>query len=189
VRKLLTRLQNTLAANLPVWVCDAMPQRFIQRVEMDLELQPRAWLIPVPRHLPAPAEWSADEYACGFFCVLPESSATSEILMWLRGAYRNLGIGRECLDRLSSPLEHVWQELRKIARRDCLGNAPKSADDAALRVRYPNGNLPGSSDKLERAMWLTFFFDYDFRRQKAALACPPDAKPEPDLILERHGSK
>jgi hypothetical protein len=186
VRKVLARLQRTLAANLPAKVRASLSLQFIQRVEKELGLQPRVWLIPAPRQTPGLAEWSADEYPCGLICVLPESSSRSEILIWLRGPYRNLGIGRECLDRLDSPLEEIWRDQINLARRDGLGGASANPDDAALRVRYPNGNLPGSSDKLERAIWLSFFFDYEFRRQKVR----PDAKPELDLILERRvGSK
>ena len=65
-----------------------------------------------------------------------------------------------------------------------LRHAVGPADDVKLQVRYPNGSLPGSSDKLERAMWLSFFFDYGFRRKKSA-----KDPSQSDLVLERRDSK
>jgi hypothetical protein len=183
VRKLLSLLQHKLAAVLPTGVRETLPLRLIQHVEQALGMEPLVWLIPVPRQTPAPAEWSSDELACGMICVLPETSARGEVLVWIRGPYRNLGIGRDCFDGSDSPLEHVWKKLKSLAERDCLGNMSR-AEDAALVVRYPNGALPSNADRLERGMWLSFFFDYGFRRQKPTLA-PVDPKAEPDLILER----
>ncbi len=180
----LISLKTRLMSTLPAGLAKTLPLRFIRKIEHTLGLDPLVWLIPLPTHESVRKDWGAEQYACGFIWVLGRTSARAEIVVWLRGPYRNLGIGRECFD---FPLDHIWNTLQAAAKQDCLGyegDRKGDIDDLSLIVRYPNGALPGSSDKLERAMWLSFFFDYDFRRLKV----PADtARSEPacDLILER----
>jgi hypothetical protein len=103
---------------------------------------------------------------------LTADPSSFELLVWMRGPYRNLGVLRECFN---VPLEILWQSLC-LVMRGFVGDM----HEFKVAVRYPQGLLPGSGEKLERAMWLSFFYDYDFRRQKL----PPD-KQGRDLILER----
>jgi hypothetical protein len=84
---------------------------------------------------------------CGLVCAAPVSRGVGtdrELLVWLRGPYRNLGIGRKCLGLI---LREFFAELHPQPR---------------LLAYYPDGE--GSlADRLERAMWKNFFFDFGFR--------------------------
>lgn len=99
------------------------------------------------------------------------ASSEFELLVWMRGAYRNLGIAGACLE---TPLKEIWAFLTELQRE---GGGVR---DFTLRVRYLDGLVPGSGSRLERAMWLSFFYDRDFRKRQV----PPEEQGA-DLILER----
>jgi hypothetical protein len=103
--------------------------------------------------------------------------ARFEFFVWIRGAYRNAGIGRMCVEgrdphHLDGPkrervLDTVWNELGKTLK------------DFTLFVRYPADASSARAEVMEKALWSNFFYAYDFRKAKAAA----DGKGE-DLILE-----
>jgi hypothetical protein len=135
------------------------------------------WLIPAPVLSQATdrQSWPPDGYACGLIGAFPSSDDRYELLAWLRGPYRGLGIGREALQE---PLAKIWALL--LQERMASGKT----HPFTLIVRYPEGALPGYCERLERAIWLSFFHSYEFRRSKSQLN--PEEKS--DLILERRSS-
>jgi hypothetical protein len=135
------------------------------------------WLIPAPVLSQATdrQSWPPDGYACGLIGLLPSSDDRYELLAWLRGPYRGLGIGREALQE---PLAKILALL--LQERMASGKT----HPFTLIVRYPEGALPGNCERLERAIWLSFFHSYEFRRSKSQLN--PEEKS--DLILERRSS-
>ncbi len=125
------------------------------------------WLLAnVPHNDPNPGPWSSQRYPCGFASLRQTATATTtapatyELLFWVRGPYRTLGIGRRCLNEL----------LPDILR------LPQMAIGSTLRVRLPGGAWVGTSERLQRDLWVAFFFQYGFRK-----------RPQPasaDIILE-----
>jgi hypothetical protein len=92
------------------------------------------------------------EQACGLVCAGPAfrgSGRNLELLVWLRGPYRNLGIGRLCLPRI---LEQI-----KEALRGGLNGQPYR-----LVSYFPDGGV-NRADRLAKAQWMNFFFDQGFR--------------------------
>jgi hypothetical protein len=87
-----------------------------------------------------------------------------ELLVWLRGPYRNLGIGRQCVRGL---LDKVDQTLTGM---------PTDQRPTVLLVRYPESGV-SHAERLDKAMWMNFFFDYGFRNLGR-----PDSNPELRLI-------
>jgi hypothetical protein len=88
-----------------------------------------------------------------------------EMMLWVRGAYRSLGLGRQAMEA-----DVTWNnqpvKLHELIRLEL---AKRLEGRAAIRVlaRYPiTGD--SSADRLQRALWMNFFFDYDFRRAKSA---------------------
>jgi hypothetical protein len=69
-----------------------------------------------------------------------------EFVIWVRGAYRDSGIGREALI---------------AALKDWCG---RMQGDYSLGVRLPRREVSGPGGKMLEQMWLTFFHGYDFRR-------------------------
>jgi hypothetical protein len=129
-----------------------------------------AWLIAVvPRTDPEPDQWTLDRYPCGIVLVWepPDTTEDYELLVWLRGSYRNLGIGREALDEL---LPEVVSGLQQLPQRR-----------KYLRVRYPQAGEYGGVDRMQTAMWSSFFYQYRFR----PIWQNQDAGPVEDLILRR----
>lgn len=141
---------------------------------LGLGAQPLVWLIPVAREEETP-EWSDASHACGMILVWPVDGANGQFewLVWMRGPYRNLGIARQCVDAVLE--QEIWTKL--VARQA----TEHKAQDFTLRVRYPLSRRRGGSDRLEREMWLSFYYDYGFRRKKRSSGVPG-----PDLLLERN---
>ncbi len=95
-----------------------------------------------------------------------------ELFIWIRGAYRNSGLGRPALSRV---LEQLSARLQRPFR---------------LRIRLPVADMAGSGGKLQRAMWLTFFHHLDFVRLRPAQLgrAGADIKDDEDseIVLDRH---
>jgi hypothetical protein len=111
--------------------------------------EPLVWLLAVsdgPDGLP--------HRPCGLVCAAPPfrgAGTDLELLVWLRGPYRTLGIGRLALQTI---LPEIIAEL-----------GPLGQDLPApyrLLVYYPEGGA-NKADRLQKAMWMNFFFDYGFR--------------------------
>jgi hypothetical protein len=111
-------------------------------------------------------------FPCGLFLVAPTQPAVKDVtpfepevvnfdfFMWLRGPYRGLGIGRRALAVHNQPdtpfpFDKIWEKLRE----QC---APKPF---CLNVRLPTSQADGEGGRMQRAMWLRFFYDYGFRRR------------------------
>jgi hypothetical protein len=130
---------------------------------------PTAWLVALASATAPHAEvWTEDKYPCGAVLVWapPDSAEEYELLVWIRGAYRNLGIGRECLREL---LPGLLAGLRGLPNRR-----------PVLRVRYPGGARSGGMNKMQKEMWLAFFYEYRF-----LAGDPPDLSGRCDLVLRR----
>jgi hypothetical protein len=98
---------------------------------------------------------------CGLVCAFPPSRGSGldlEFLVWLRGPYRNIGVGRFCL---RSILNDLADELRRTTRT------------YRLLVYYPDGGA-NRADRLQKALWMNFFFDHQFR---SVLPADPGAVP------------
>ncbi len=70
-----------------------------------------------------------------------------ELFVWMRGPYRNSGLGRFAVDS-------VLDQLRGLF----------NGRGYRLRVTLPTGHLTGAGGKLQKAMWLTFFSHHEFMR-------------------------
>src|SRR5262249_40167362 len=99
---------------------------------------------------------------CGLIMAWPLKVETVELLIWIRGPYRNLGIGHECFKSL-------------------VDNIVEEADPSKLQVRFPRGKVTGSHDKVRRMAWLNFFYDFGFVKPQ-----PTREDEGEDLILERN---
>jgi hypothetical protein len=135
----------------------------------------RCWLIYARMadhggRLPPPPK----ETPFGFILVRPDPAPPDyEFLVWVRGAYRNSGVGREAA---------LWA-LQKLTTEGW------PAQPFRLIVRLPVGNLTGPGGRLLRSMWETFFHHLDFRPvyQPAAPAAPGAAVAgKEEVVLERH---
>jgi GNAT superfamily N-acetyltransferase len=82
-----------------------------------------------------------------------DESYIYELFVWLRGAYRNSGLGRSAVRALlNERVREAHRELQPDA-----GDAPIS-----LRVRLPVSKLKGPGGELQKRMWLTFFSHHGF---------------------------
>jgi hypothetical protein len=107
---------------------------------------PFVWII----YLKGPEE-RVGALPCGIISMAPPADEPAgkslELFLWLRGPYRNLGIGRQC------------DILKNIVSRLCDLPAPRPS---ILLARYPDSG-PSHAEKLDKAMWMNFFFDYGFK--------------------------
>ena len=106
------------------------------------------------------------ENPLGIIMANPVSPAPAEpiyeFLIWIRGPYRNTGIGRQAV-------RQVLQELRAAHQ-----------DSFRLRVRLPVGEITGPGGELLKAMWLTFFNHFEFSQ----IPNPTKGRAE-EITLER----
>lgn len=94
------------------------------------------------------------ERSAGVACVGPPylgAGRDLELFFWLRGPYRNLGIGRLCLPQIR---DSILQALSALPRPD--------GKPYRLVTYYPNSGVD-KADRLARAQWMNFFFDHRFR--------------------------
>jgi hypothetical protein len=134
----------------------------------------RAWLVCTTRA-------GKPSYACGVVLAwekakLPEMGLPDDgflthslsegdigLLVWLRGPYRNVQIGRACFDDgPSSPLKHLLAQF----------------PGRTLCTRFPSTRPTGRD--IEKEIWLNFFYHYDFRG-----AGTKDIEEGKDLVLRR----
>jgi GNAT superfamily N-acetyltransferase len=105
---------------------------------------------------------SENHYACGIIALKKVAGMheVSDLFVWIRGPYRNIGIGRRCL-------EQVYKNL-----------ADELPRGTTIRVRYPEPNSVNSGDRSRRDLWLNFFQHYNFTLQ------PLKSAQTASLILE-----
>jgi hypothetical protein len=88
---------------------------------------------------------------CGLVCATPPFRGAGkdlEFLVWLRGPYRSLGLGRLAVQSI---LPELSEDLRDLP-----------SGPYRLLAYYPEGGV-NKADRLQKAMWMNFFFDYGFR--------------------------
>ena len=129
----------------------------------------------------------ASEFEKGFFCGRrPDPRPQLELTLWVRGPYRVMGLGSRHLEALLAALPRVLFDpfadmpvtARTVRKRVLTASLPLSQSVTVL-VRYPaTGSTPG--DRLQRAMWMNFFHEYEFRRR-----LPPKGSDRADVVLER----
>jgi len=93
----------------------------------------------------------------------PNGEHVFDFLAWIRGAYRNTGIGREAVRKVLNELAANWRERTY-----------------RLRVELPTSLLHGPGGDLLKSMWLTFFQNLGFERTN-----PSRGVNEADYVLER----
>ena len=120
------------------------------------------------------------DYPIGLLAVVPVGPVAGvpsyEVVMWVRPAYRSLGLGRSAIEYKKKPDAPPDQRLYKLIRK-AIWDATKPADPAGandpdlvtahLWAHYPAGTNTGG-EKPQREMWLNFLHEYDFRRVEAA---------------------
>jgi hypothetical protein len=114
---------------------------------------PAVWLLAVASSAdPHPHQWNPDRYPCGVVVVSGDTGGRAfELFVWVRGAYRNLGIGRKCLNHIFTP--DILAPLKEAGH-----------GDDSLRVRLPNVSRPHAAEKMQDEMWSAFFFEFGFRK-------------------------
>ena len=107
-----------------------------------------------------------DRTPCGIILVTPDqptvggpyNGTACELFVWLRGAYRNSGLGRDSLATVLNQLRKDWRGV------------------FTLYVRLPVRELTGPGGELQKRMWMTFFYHFDFVPSEL----PPAARGQPD---------
>ena len=83
------------------------------------------------------------------------SGSEIEFFSWIRGPYRNMGIGHECLSYASPDRRRLFDKILD-------GLTPAgTGKTASLIVRYPK--TPRGSRIIEKKLWLNFHYTLDFR--------------------------
>jgi hypothetical protein len=130
------------------------------------------------KHAPSPVHDLAN-FPIGLIVVYKIGSGRYESIFWMRGAYRSLGLGRAVLETevetssSDAPIRLYQAVGLELWDRE---NSPQrcrvqlhSTNTISVLARYP---IIGetSADRLQRALWLNFFHDYDFRRAQDKLS-------------------
>jgi hypothetical protein len=114
---------------------------------------PKRWAIYPRRRRDNQADYTPpgpSELPAGIIVVDEDPQGMHEFHVWLRGAYRNTGLGRPAVQAVLDQLRRRWP------------------DAFQLRVRLPIADLTGPGGKLQFDMWLTFFNHLEFRRDDSA---------------------
>jgi hypothetical protein len=123
------------------------------------------WFIYPANPYPEPRQAQPREVPGGIILVSPRDPSNGakekifDLFVWMRGAYRNTGLGRKAV-------------------QDVFKRIPEKAP-YLLRVLLPVKKLTGPGGELQKSMWLTFFYHHEFE---------PTEKQEAEgefLVLER----
>jgi hypothetical protein len=160
----------------PTGVTRETAKRLAERLEVNKNHW--AWLVYTKNSYPGQEEVSPDAMPCGLIDISPAGGdgqangrpPVYDFFVWMRGAYRNTGLGRTAVQAV-------------------LDNLPNGVRPCRLRVRLPVESLTGPGGKLQEGMWLTFFHHHDFKR----VAPPPpqagqadgNGSVEKEIVLER----
>lgn len=142
--------------------------RFVGSTPGDPAAEPLVWFVRLrAADGAAPALDRLSEYYVGALAVYRirvPGRVWYEALFWIRGGYRSLGLGRQTAE---SPVGHqkLFEYVRDELRRRHPGQAVR------VIARYPTSGS-SSGDRLRRAMWMTFFHDYEFRHPRTAADGP-----------------
>jgi hypothetical protein len=107
------------------------------------------WLV----HLPEVVEALQGDRTCGIVLAWRPDPTPSEIeiLVWMRGPYRDIGYGRSAVE----------QTLCELANTE-------SSRNSALRTRFPAGDQLGGAESPLKGMWRAFFGSFGFRSVSTA---------------------
>jgi hypothetical protein len=136
------------------------------------------WLIyPHSSHAGPAAAPDQNAMPCGIILIaaVDAEPEVHELFVWMRGAYRNTGLGRCAVDK-------ALKDFR-----------PADGTAVRLRVRLPVALLTGPGGELQKNMWLTFFYHLEFvrvsSRQQQAQASGMEPREtdtqETEIVLER----
>lgn len=131
----------------PYWDWDA----WIREAQQQPVQKPRGWYIfPKNESTMAGRTDANDKIPCGVIVLhAPPGETTYELFVWMRGAYRNSGLGR-------------------LALRDVLYRQLKNRKDIqVLRASLPSIGMKGAGAKIQESMWLTFFYHHGFQRSSS----------------------
>jgi hypothetical protein len=167
------------------WPSEAAAGRGLVALGDSLRGHPqRAWLI-----WSAPPSFHEDRFACGLILIYPVEPTVFELVVWMRGAYRCQGIGRQVLARSWRHDETDVPKDRTFVDEICEQlHEDDGQRDLTLRVRYPRPVAEGNAEITPQEIWLNFFSYYDFRKEPVSR--PGGHRPRPgaspsDLILSR----
>ncbi len=106
-------------------------------------------------------------YPIGVLTVYQRTDTKYEVLMWIRGAYRFLGLGRSLVESRIPPSQVQIPENADIPVHDWIEQEffTNHAGPVTLVVRYPASAISGG-ERLQETMWANFFYDYDFHRRR-----------------------
>jgi hypothetical protein len=122
--------------------------------------QPISLLIQAPLGNDEVAE-SPDKVACGIVFAsrlstgdpVPDQPARFEIFVWMRRAYRGLGIASHCALKILTDFRQTPRDVHKVR-------------PFTIQTRYPakpTEHADDRKDEIEYHLWLNFFSHYDFR--------------------------
>lgn len=165
------------------WLAEVVGEVAADREPLLWVLAAAAGDVPPPADplLPGVPPEEAD-YPIGVVAVYPvkppaekEGEAWYEVFFWIRGAYRSLGHGR-------TVAVHLVRDQPGAGGR--VGNALREHNKGKkirVQARFPN-YVEGEADRLQRTLWATFFYDFDFRRGPR----PPAGHKQDFLVLFRY---
>jgi hypothetical protein len=153
LNRLVTELEDQWP-RLTITAENLAPRVFLARVANRQCLVALAALVypdnpyPPEEQLP-PEEQSRRRQAqvpCGVLTVTSDQeNHAHELFIWLRGAYRNSGLGRSAVELALTELSGRWHEKPQ-----------------QLLVRLPLRHLTGPGGELQKRMWLTFYYHLGF---------------------------
>jgi hypothetical protein len=137
-----------------------------------------AWAIYPTREPPGRDAQATEGVPAGIILVWPAEDdhkqtpplKVYQLFVWMRGAYRNTGLGRPAVGNVLGQLTDSAKLPDPLPR------------PFRLLVRLPAADLTGPGGKLQRAMWLTFFYQLEFVRVRDSAMTAQD---EIKLELQR----
>jgi GNAT superfamily N-acetyltransferase len=142
----------------PVWFLTLIPTASAPEVGLDEDRYPCGIVLLRPV--------TPLDQAAGFFDCTKQRYEL-ELFLWLVGAYRSIGIGKQIMPK-------ILQKFRDDGIRNKDGRLP------ILLVRYPDDSV-GPGERMQRTRWSDFFQDHGFRRRRRVTGASRDLILELDL--------
>jgi hypothetical protein len=143
-------------------------QRLVYDLDRALENAVKAWyltlvpadMITLSQQQGLPRGTFVPRYPCGVVLLLPEGNDL-QLLMWIRGACRSSGIGRDNMTHLMPVIE------KEVFGQSILWGAAWNR----LVVHLPARD-ESPAERMQLLQWLNFFYDFNFRRRRAKKTHP-----------------